>query len=514
MPSRREFLRIVILGSGALYLAPPLGGCNRQSRSPDRTDLVHADVSRQQYENPHRYIRDHQHSRIETQRAVEHAADIVIVGCGPAGLTAAVLLNNAGWNAVLLDNEPRVGGAARTEAYYDQHYPLASIYFVEKTDIIGELCTFAGIKPTAVPPDSLLIDGQLVSDIWSDTTIASLPFTRNEKGEIRHFRDTLLRMKEQNAVPSYPLPETLPPRLAQLGAQRASEFVADYRSEFLRKLLDLYARSSMGAPLENTNAYSLLNFYASEIQGPRYTFPGGLGCLLEPIAQKLGDRIMTGMTCVNIENSHSTPTVWAIDTAGKLHRFNTRVVIVAVQKFMLPRIIPELPSHQRAAMQSLQYSPFLTVHLCAQSELLPPAFDLWVPTASPLYTDIINANTTGKGSTTHFVASIYAPRSYQDRTMMQSDEVLAAFARRIADHATSTVPTMHAEAIEEVHVFGWGHALVVPTPGSHTGIAQTARHPLGNILFANTDNDAAPAFENAVAHGARAAEHSIALLKH
>ncbi len=513
MPSRREFLRIVILGSGALYLAPPLGGCNRQSRSLDRTDLVQADVARQQYENPHRYIRDRQRNRIEKQHAVEHAADVVIVGCGPAGLTAAVLLNNAGWNAVLLDNESRAGGAARTEMYYDQHYPLASIYFVDQTDIIGELCAFAGIKPTTVPSDSLLIEGQLVSDIWSDTTIASLPFAQKEKGEIRRFRDTLLRMKEQNVVPSYPLPETLPPRLAQLDAQRASEFVANYRSDLLRKLLDLYARSSMGTPLENINTYSLLNFYASELQGPRYTFPGGLGSLVVPIAQKLGDRIMTGMTCVNIENCHSTPTVWAVDTAGEFHRFNTRVVIVAIQKFMLPRIIPELPSHQREAIQSLQYSPFLTVHLCARSKLLPPAFDLWVPTASPLYTDIINANTTGNGSSSHFVASIYAPRSYQDRTMMQSDEVLAAFARRIADHATSTVPTMNAEAIEEVHVFAWGHALVVPTPGSHTGIAQIARHPLGNILFANTDNDAAPAFENAVAQGARAAEQAIALLK-
>jgi len=513
MPSRRDFLRIVLLGSGALYLSAPLGGCNRRSPTVERSSDVGPEVSRQQYENPHRFIREHHRNGIDWQNAATHTADVTIVGAGPAGLAAAVLLTSAGYDVLLLDSEPVGGGAARAGSYNDQRYPLASIYFVEQTDIIGELCKYAGIEPTTVPPDAVIIEGQPVELLWNDSDLSSLPLPRKEQAELRRFRDDLLDMRTRGTVPVYPLPDTLPPALSKLDAQRASEFLASYRSPFLHSLLDLYARSSMGDTLENINTYSLLNFYASELDTPRYTFPGGLGALTAHIAQKLGDRIKTGMTCFHIEDAHRNPTTWAMDAAGRLHRFRSRVAIVAVQKFMLPWVIAELPEAQKAAMHALHYSPFLTVHLCARQPLVPAAFDLWVPNALPLFTDIINANATGEASTTAFVASIYAPRSAQDRAMMQSDDVLAAFARRIAEHATTTVPTIHREAVEEVHVFGWGHALVVPTPGSHSGIAQAARQPLGRILFANTDNDAAPAFENAVAHGARAAEQAMALLK-
>ncbi len=512
MPSRRDFLRIVLLGSGALYLSAPLGGCNRRSPTVERSNNVGPEVSRQQYENPHRFIREHHRKGIDWQNAVTHTADVTIVGTGPAGLTAAVLLTTAGYEVLLLESEPVGGGAARAGSYNDQHYPLAAIYFVEHSDIIGELCKYAGIEPTMVPPDAVIIEGQPVEQLWNDSVLSSLPLPRTEQAELRRFRDDLLDMRTRGTVPVYPLPDTLPPALSKLDAQRASEFLASYRSPFLHSLLDLYARSSMGDTLENINTYSLLNFYASELNTPRYTFPGGLGALTAHIAQKLGDRIKTGMTCFHIEDAHRNPTTWAMDAAGRLHRFRSRVAIVAVQKFMLPWVIAELPEAQKAAMHALHYSPFLTVHLCAQRPLLPAAFDLWVPNALPLFTDIINANATGEASTTAFVASIYAPRSAQDRAMMQSDDVLAAFARRIAEHATTTVPTIHREAVEEVHVFGWGHALVVPTPGSHSGTAQAARQPFGRILFANTDNDASPAFENAVAHGARAAEQAMAVL--
>lgn len=513
MPSRRDFLRIVLLGSGALYLSPSLSGCNRRSATVERTMNVGPEVSRQQYENPHRFIREHQRKGIDWQDAVSHTADVTIVGAGPAGLTAAVLLRKAGYGVLLLDSEPIGGGAARAGSFRDQHYPLASIYFVEQNDIIRELCIYAEIEPTMVPPDAVIVEGHPVEKFWDDSVIASLPLPRSERAELRRFRDDLLDMRARGTVPVYPLPEVLPPTASKLDAQRASDFLAAYHSPFLHTLLDLYARSSMGDSLENINAYSLLNFYSSELDTPRYTFSGGLGGLSTRIVEKLGDCVKTGMTSFHVEDAHLHPTTWAIDTTGRLHRFQSRVAIIAVQKFMLPWVIAELPDVQKAAMHTLHYSPFLTVHLCAQHPLLPAAFDLWVPNAPLLFTDIINANATGHASSTSSVASIYAPRSAIDRAMMQSDDVLAAFARRIAEHAIKTVPTIRGDAIEEVHVFGWGHALVVPTPGSHSGTAQAARQPLGRILFANTDNDAAPAFENAVAHGTRAAEQAMAMLK-
>ena len=41
--------------------------------------------------------------------------DVAIVGAGPNGLTAAVLLGLAGLSVVVLKRNPRIGGSCRTE---------------------------------------------------------------------------------------------------------------------------------------------------------------------------------------------------------------------------------------------------------------------------------------------------------------------------------------------------------------------------------------------------------------
>lgn len=514
MPTRRDVLRILLLGSGALYVSTPLDSCN--NRTPPKLERVGSDdrerVEHQFYDTAHRYIRDNSRDGLDWKDAKNHTADVVIVGAGPAGLAAAVALTKAGLSIAIVENEPIGGGAARRGRWGDTYYPLAAIYFVERNATIEELCAFAGIEPISTPHDAVIVKGQVFNNMWDDATIASLPIPPAEKVALRRFRDDLLARRERDTIPPYPLPDELPGDLASFDSTTAAKFIATYRSPFLRSLLDLYARSSMGDSLDRVNAYALLNFYVSEITGPRYTFPGGIGGLSTAIVNKLGGYVHTNRTCIRIEGD-TAPTVWALDRQGTLHRYRCRAAIVAVQKFMLPAIIPDLPQAQRAAMHSLQYSPFLTVHLGARENILPPAFDLWVPDGGPLFTDIINATATSGTSNSSTVASVYAPRLARERTIMQSDDILASLARTIAARVTETVPTVAASAIEEVHVFGWGHALVVPSPGSHNGPAQRARQRLGNIIFANTDNDSAPAFESAVAHGVRAAETAIASLK-
>ncbi|GIV54632.1 MAG: hypothetical protein KatS3mg039_1150 [Candidatus Kapaibacterium sp.] len=515
MPSRRDVLRILLLGSGALYLAPGLGSCTQtKQQSVHRASRHSPGVEHQRFEIAHRYIRDHQTNTLDWQATRSSSIDVAIVGAGPAGLTAAALLRTAGYDVALIENEPVGGGAARAGTYNDVRYPLAAIYFVEREGIVADLCRLAGVTPIPVPEDSLILDGASFANLWDDATITSLPIKPTEKTSLRCFRDDLLRLRQQEQVPEYPLPEELPPHWRRLDAMDAATYIAGYQSPLLRSLLDMYTRSSMGGMLEQVNAYALLNFYASEIGTQRYTFAGGLAGLAAPLAAMLGSALHTGLTCIRISDDRTGANVWAIDRDGGLHRFHARAVIVATQKFMLPWIIPELPAAQQAAMRSLQYAPFLTVHLCGKETLLPPGFDVWVPGGDKLFTDIINANaTSAPPSNNGVVASIYAPRTSADRAILQSEDVLAAFARTIAERATHVLPTINADAVEEVHVFGWGHALVVPTPGSHSGLAQAARRPFGHILFANTDNDSSPAFENAVSHGARAAESAIALLK-
>lgn len=515
MLSRRDALRILLLGTGAMYLAPALSSCGHNEQlqridAPSRQQKG-VRVGHQHFDLAHHYIRDHHAHELRWNAATVHRTDVAIIGSGPAGLAAAVVLASAGIDFLLLDSEPVAGGAARAGSYRSLRYPLASIYFVEKTAAVAELCAFANLEPHLVPHDALVIDGTVHSNIWSDTTLNVLPISARERSQLRRFRDELLeRAHSSSTLPRYPLPEVLPASWAALDATSGEAFIAQYRSPLLRTILDLYARSSLGASLAEVNAYALLNFYAGELSGSRYTFPGGLGSLSAAMTTKLGDRIRTGMTCIRIENPHRAPVVWTLDEHGQLHRIDARVAIVTTQKFMLPWIIEEMPDAQRAAMHSLRYSPFLTVHLCSAEPTPFEAFDLWVPAGQKLYTDVINVASTGVRSDAA-VLSVYAPRTPYDRPMMQSEDVLAAFARRIAQQVVHDLPQLNPAAVEEVHVFGWGHAVVVPVPGSHSGIAQAARQPVGKVILANTDNDSAPAFENAVEHGMQAAEQAIAL---
>lgn len=513
MPSRRDVLRILLLSSGSLYLSAPLGSCHRSLRKAESFQTQKEHVAHQRYSIPHQYLRDHARDSITWHNAQLHTTDVTIVGAGPAAIIAAVAITAAGYHVTIIENEPTGGGAARSGSYRNFSYPLAAIYYVDRNATVESLCRFAGVDPIAVPEDALVLNGQTYRKIWDDSTIQELPITDAERMHLRQFRDGLLSRRNHGTIPSYPLPDTLSPELASLDAQSAAAYISRYRSPFLHSLLDMYTRSSMGGTLEEVNAYAFLNFYATEIDTPRYTFPGGLGGLMQPILRKLGDRVRLEETCIRIDPHSPQLATWTIDREGTLHCYRSRAVIVAIQKFMAPWIIPELPRAQQVAMRSLRYAPFLTVHLCGDELPLPDAFDIWVPEGDNLFTDIIVPKATEHSAQSGSIASIYAPRAAKDRAIMQSDDVLAAFARRIAERAVMALPSVTPESINEIHVFGWGHALVVPFVGSHGGVAQMARHPIGNVLFANTDNDSSPAFENAVAHGQRAAEEAIALLK-
>jgi phytoene dehydrogenase-like protein len=46
---------------------------------------------------------------------IKASCDVVIVGAGPNGLTAAVVLGLAGLSVIVLERNSRIGGGCRTE---------------------------------------------------------------------------------------------------------------------------------------------------------------------------------------------------------------------------------------------------------------------------------------------------------------------------------------------------------------------------------------------------------------
>ena len=64
---------------------------------------------------------------------------VVIVGAGPAGLTAAYELTQRGVKPLVLEASPQVGGIARTEVYKGYRFDIGGHRFYTKVEAVQAL---------------------------------------------------------------------------------------------------------------------------------------------------------------------------------------------------------------------------------------------------------------------------------------------------------------------------------------------------------------------------------------
>jgi protoporphyrinogen oxidase len=511
MQSRRDFLKTVILSSGSVYLASNIG-CGDSIKKIEQPPVEKQfSLSGKPvlpnnlfYDLAHKYIREKEQFPASIDKTL--TCDVVIVGAGPSGLMSAIQLRKLGYSVLVVENENRAGGAGVSSAYGDVRFPLASIYFTDYNEQVKEFCKFAGVEPVPAPSDAVYLEGNTYSDYWKDNIISELPISVNDKNALRKFRDDILKIKE---LPSYPLTTSSKELVHKYDSMSVREYLAPYKSDYLSSFINLYSKSSMGGSIDIANTYSFLNFYSSELDisenSTRFTFNGGLHGVTSKVAEKLGNEsFLYKHLCVNITNTANGVEVHTMNREGEHILIKAKQSIVAIQKFMIPVLIPELPTEQKNQIRSLTYSPFLTVHICSSKPILNHNhFDTWYPSADPLFTDCINPQSAYqvKDNQDHFVTSVYCPRGDDDRGSLQSDEIIVSTCKKVVEKFTVLYGKEILDAIKEVQAFAWGHSVVVPTVGSHSSIAIGASASYKNIHFANTDNDSTPAFENALSHG-------------
>lgn len=508
---RREFLKVLIGGTGAAFLA--LNGCGdasdlKQLRGPNPQAIL----KRQRFAIAHQYLRDKSTYGLK-QNDTPINCDVIVIGAGASGLAASLKLHDKGYDVILLEHEGEIGGAGIHGKLHDISYPYGSVYFVDNSEEIKSICSRAGIQSINAPEDAVLHKGELIFNFWSDSAIQSLDIPNAEKEGIQRFRDILL---DDEKVPSYPLPKTLKPYEAQLDAQSANEYLAQFSSPYLTSLLDLYSKSSMGGPLNEANAYCLLNFFSAEIGSEfgrdRFTFPGGMNALYKAIASLIPqDAMHTNHLVISLQNTAEGVEAIVVNEHNELRTIKAKRAIMTGQKHIASFMINDLPDAQRRAMISMKYPPYATMHFASKEELFPNhIMDVWTPEASSFCTDIIcsNAMQYPKKNYDHHVYSIFGAMPQTQRQILMDDKAMASHGLNIIQQ-TMKYLGKPMESITEIEIFGWGHALAIPYPGSHNGPAQLAAANHGHIYFGASDNDAASSVENALANGFAKAEEVI-----
>jgi hypothetical protein len=447
---------------------------------------------------------------LPTFPAVGRTADVAIIGGGAAGIAAAWKLSKLGLDVLILENEPVAGGAARSTALAGLQCPLGGTYFYQYGGEIKAFLDDIGYRSAETGEDAQLFDGQLHTDWWSPKNINSLPIAETERASFRKFRDILLALKP---VPSYPLSAARPELVSEYDGISAEAFVARFGSAVLSERMDLFARSVLGAPLREVNAYSFINMYSGEFgdayQVPCFTAPGGLSAIIELAMIKLGDNhIQQECLVVGVENHGEDVEVQYVDAGGAPRAVIAKHAVVAVQKRIASRIVRGLPDNQLAAMRRVRYAPYLTIVLRCNAPLFPRGtFDCWLPDKQGRFTDVLDISQTYTGTMPAPALSamanayiLFCPRPESEREMLQDERKLVSFAQ-VAVHGLSEHFKNALDIIEEIHVFAFGHSMVIPHVGSHREFGPIISRPVGNIQFANSDNDLVPGFENALMAG-------------
>ncbi len=505
MSSRRDFIRLVVGATGASY-ALGLVSCGRPPRV-EQTSGGRVQTATPQFRTAHRFLRD-RHQIPVPDRTED--VDILVVGGGVSGLAAAAWLEQEGRRPTVVENDLQPGGAAQSTSLAGGLVPLGSVYFVDPTPELRLLLDTAEIMPVGCPEDAFDFGhGTVVRDLWRDDVLRSVIADDTDRVGMQRFRDDLLDLGDR--LPPYPLPEALEPWQAALD-RPAEPWVKSYGSATLTSILNAYSRSSLGALLSGTNVYCLQNFYSSEFGSPygqqRYTIPGGPGVLTAAVAARLSD-VRAGHVCVRMRQDVRTAEADCVDQDGRVVRFRARAIVMAGPKYQAPYLVEDLPADQAQACSMLAYAPYMTIHIVSDEPLTEPMiYDTW-NLSSESETDVVNPGSVPGSDFNGHVSSLFVPMDRFARGQLMHDELFARKVADIIDQFLRTRTPQQRASVREVFAWGWGHGLVIPTPGSHSGIAQRAARQHGRIVFANADCDAAPAMEGAASHGVRAAGKAV-----
>ena len=480
--------------------------------------------------------------------------EVVIVGGGVAGLSAARKLKQAGVDFVLLELEPEVGGTAVSGESKVIAYPWAAHYLpvplphnTELINLLDEMELLEGRADDGTPivaeqflcrdpQERLFINGKWQEGLfpWGQTTdddIAQLEAFQTEIDRWVAWRDT-----DGKRAFSIPVAEcSNDAEVMALDKQSMQQWmtVHGWDSKHLRWYVDYACRDDYGLSIDQTSAWAGLFYFAARVSKPGeesqsfITWPEGNGRLVAHLREFVADHILTGHAVSQVIPAASDDADTSKSELARVVAFRTskkaqpevrgwkaRQVIFAAPPFLTPHLVSGYRESGPASIKEFEFGSWLVANLHLDDRPTDDGFVMsWdnVIYDSPSlgYVTATHQRGIDRGPTVltyYYPICDASPKVARERLLRLSWE-------EWADVVLSDLERVHPEIrnlTRRLDIMRWGHAMIRPTPGFISGPARLeCSRPFGNVHFAHSALSGIPLFEEAFHHGNRAASEIL-----
>jgi protoporphyrinogen oxidase len=422
--------------------------------------------------------------------------DVIIVGGGIAGLTAAYSLHQAGLNILIMESQSYPGGRIRTVAYGDLYAEAGASVITASESAALDLMLELGIEEKIELGDhgvELFLNGRF------------LRLSRID-GRIQNFRDALSVFRLGMATAARRdgfLPRPSPrlfvayrhalaaiqaeskmikfPYDPQARQQWDSETFAEFLNRFhpsLSQYIDLQLKVTAGELSKRISLFWGLVTFHWNVDARFYWLRGGTSMLPNTLARRLESHLRMDSHVDRIFFSKSSGVGRVrFCSGGRTFEEQSKAVIVATPPDSVLKLVEEIEPRKRQALESVRFGAYIVVHLVCRRRFWEQKIKTgYLNCAGVVFADLLDSTKEQTGHTGILACFLAGPeaQAYAEA----SEEVIM---QAVQDSLDRVFPLWRLELLEW-RLFRWPRAIPYFPPhyGRHL---QELRRGQNNIFF-------------------------------